>query len=216
MIWTGTEWIDAGDIKGNEGSQGPEGPVGLQGPKGDTGLQGPKGDTGLQGPKGDTGDPAAAVEALQYGSFYDLFTQTGTANSIQAIRCNSTLFNKGIVMVNSTGGPTNATRIKIINAGRYNIQFSLQLHQQNSSGIINVWLRKNTVDVQYSNTRVDITSNNPYSVAAWNFFVDAVPNDFYEIVWSSTSNNTEILYLIEANGHPAVPSVILTIHQIGL
>jgi microcystin-dependent protein len=48
-------------VKGDTGSQGPQGLVGPQGPqgiKGDTGLQGPqgvKGDTGAQGPKGDQG-----------------------------------------------------------------------------------------------------------------------------------------------------------------
>ena len=260
MIWTtANEWIDAGDIKGNDGEIGPQGPQGLQGPvgntgpqgvqgeqgnkgdtglqgqKGDTGLQGLKGDTGLQGQKGDTGDKGDTglqglkgdkgdkgdagdtVIALQYGSFYDLSSQfSGVANTIQAIQCNFTLFNKGIQIINSTGGQLNASRLKILIAGRYNIQFSIQLHQENSNGIVNIWLRKNGTDVEYSNTKLSIASNNPYLVAAWNFFVDASINDYYELIWSSNHSATKIEYLPESNGHPAVPSVILTIHQIGL
>ncbi len=209
-IWTGTTWIDAGDIKGNDGAVGPQGPAGSQGGIGPTGLQGIQ---GIQGPKGDTGDTAVA---LQYASFYDLGTQTGTTNSIQAVKCNYTLFNKGVTIVNGSGGQTNATKITILVAGRYNLQFSLQLHQTNSSGVINIWLRKNNIDVEYSNTRLSIAANNPYLVAAWNFFVDAAINDYYELVWSSTSPHTEILFLTEAINHPAVPSAIITMHQVGL
>jgi hypothetical protein len=56
-IWDGVheEWVNAGDLRG---PQGPEGPQGQQGPKGDTGAQGPQGpqgETGPQGPQGETG-----------------------------------------------------------------------------------------------------------------------------------------------------------------
>jgi hypothetical protein len=171
---------------------------------------------GPQGPKGDSGDPAEAIAALQYGSFYDLNDQTGSVNSIQAIYCNSLSFSQGILMQNSSGGSQNPSRIKILTAGRYNIQFSLQIKQINSSAVVNLWLRKNGIDVPNSNTKFDVTANNPYYVAAWNFFVEAEANDYYEIVWSSTSDHTIIEYVESASSHPAVPSVILTIHQIGL
>lgn len=162
-------------------------------------------------------DPALAVLAkMQYGSFYDLTTQTGTVNSIQAVYCNTVDFSQGIVMENASGGTTNPSRLKILTTGRYNIQFSLQVHQTNSQAVVNLWLRKNGVDVPNSNTKFDITANNPYYVAAWNFFVEATSGDYYELMWSSTSANTKIEYVDAAGAHPAVPSVILTIHQIGL
>lgn len=85
--WSGTEWIDCGNIQGPKGDKGDTGPQGLrgiqgekgatgergatgpQGVKGDTGergpqgLQGPKGDTGLQGPRGEQGATGAAGTA---------------------------------------------------------------------------------------------------------------------------------------------------------
>lgn len=85
--WSGTEWIDCGNIQGPKGDKGDTGPQGLrgiqgekgatgergatgpQGVKGDTGergpqgLQGPKGDTGLQGPRGEQGAIGAAGTA---------------------------------------------------------------------------------------------------------------------------------------------------------
>jgi hypothetical protein len=64
-----------------------------------------------------------------------------------------------------------------------------------------------------------MNSNNHYLVAAWNFFVDSAANDYYEIMWSSSSTNTSIQYdpeaTINGNVHPAIPSIILTVNQVG-
>jgi hypothetical protein len=162
-------------------------------------------------------DSALAVIAkMQYGSFYDITSQNGTDNSIQAIYCNNVDFNNEIEMRNASGGTVNPSRITFLNGGRYNIQFSLQVHQTNSSAVVNLWLSKNGTAVPNSNTKFSMTANNPYYVAAWNFFVDASEGDYYEIIWSSTKAETVIEYIPTASGHPAVPSVILTVHQIGL
>jgi hypothetical protein len=87
ILWTGTNWINVGPIRGPQGERGltgssgatgTTGPVGPQGPKGDAGsqgiqgIQGPKGDAGVagaqgvagpQGPKGDTG--ANGIQGIQ-------------------------------------------------------------------------------------------------------------------------------------------------------
>ena len=64
ITYTGTAWINIGNIsgpqgiKGDKGDKGDQGIQGIQGIKGDKGDQGPiglKGDTGVQGIKGDTG-----------------------------------------------------------------------------------------------------------------------------------------------------------------
>jgi hypothetical protein len=60
--WTGSEWLDVGQIVG---PQGPTGSTGAQGATGATGATGPTGPTGeqgvqgIQGIKGDTGDVGA-------------------------------------------------------------------------------------------------------------------------------------------------------------
>jgi hypothetical protein len=80
-------------------------------------------------------------------------------------------------------------------------------------------LAKNGVAMPDTNTKVTVTANNPYFVAAWNFFVDASQNDYYELMWSSTDNHTVIEYeapvTTPAGVHPAVPSLILTVNQVG-
>lgn len=86
--WSGTEWIDCGNIqgpKGDKGDTGPQGLRGVQGEKGATGATGPqgaKGDKGdaftyadftqkqlasLKGPKGDKGDTGAKGDTGERG-----------------------------------------------------------------------------------------------------------------------------------------------------
>lgn len=133
-------------------------------------------------------------------------------NTIQPMTLDSTDWQTGITL-------ESGSRIKITNAGKYNISFSAQMHQTSSSGIVNVWLAKNGTPVANTNTRFDITANNPYSVAAWNFFVNANALDYYQIMWSSDDNHT-VIEALPATGsgatlHPEIPSVIITIDQVG-
>jgi len=66
ILWTGTNWINVGPIRGPQGERGltgssgatgTTGPVGPQGPKGDAG---PQGIQGIQGPQGQPGVPGAS------------------------------------------------------------------------------------------------------------------------------------------------------------
>lgn len=54
--WSGTEWIDCGNIQGPKGDKGDTGPQGLRGIQGEKGETGERGATGPQGAKGDKGD----------------------------------------------------------------------------------------------------------------------------------------------------------------
>lgn len=58
--WSGSEWIDCGNIQGPQGIKGESGPQGPQGLKGETG---PQGDVGPQGPQGIQGATGAAGTA---------------------------------------------------------------------------------------------------------------------------------------------------------
>lgn len=168
---------------------------------------------GVPGPDGPAG-PAGSAADLYYGSFFDELQQDAGQDTIQAMRLRTTDFANGV----SIGG-TNSTRVTMGHTGKYNIAFSAQFHQLNSSGIVNIWLAKNGTAMAWTNTKASITANNPFYVAAWNFFVDATAGDYYEIMWSSNSDHTVIETVAPtgtgANLHPAVPSVILTVNQVG-
>jgi hypothetical protein len=133
-------------------------------------------------------------------------------DTIQAMTLSDTDWQTGITLANGS-------RITMTNAGKYNIAFSAQMHQTSSQGVVNIWLNKNGTPVANTNTKFDITANNPYAVAAWNFFVNAAAGDYYQIMWSSNDNHT-VLEALAATGsgatlHPAVPSVIVTVNQVG-
>jgi hypothetical protein len=145
-------------------------------------------------------------------SYWSTVDQTGTANSIQAMTLTDTDWQTGIAL-------ESGSHIKFTSAGKYNIAFSAQFRQPQGSGTINIWLAKNGTAIANSNTKVSIAANNPYAVAAWNFFVDAAANDYYQIMWSSDDARTLIEYEASVGSgatlHPAVPSVILTVNQVG-
>jgi hypothetical protein len=197
-IWnTATNaWEDVGDL------QGPPGPQGIQGVQGE---QGPQGVQGIQG------DPGSAGGFGKYGSFYDTTNQTG--GSIRPFTLNSTDFSDGVSIVSGS-------EITFTTLGKYNIAFSAQVIKTGGTSTnIWIWLRHNGVDVPNSATVLEMGNNNTYLVAAWNFFinVNSSPQQF-QLMWYTPSANISIGAISDVNtpvGVPGVPSIILTVNQVG-
>lgn len=149
---------------------------------------------------------------LASGSFHDQTTfGPYTANSEQALSYQTTDWANGVRIAG-----INNSEITFDTAGKFNIQFSTQFHVTSSGALVFVWLKKNGVTVPWTGTRFDITANNPYAVAAWNWFVDAAVNDYYEIFWSSVQNTVKVESITGLTGTKAtVPSNILTVNQVG-
>ena len=196
--WNGTAWFDAGDI------QGPPGPQGIQG------IQGPQGEQGIQGPQGIQGIPGS--NGLQYyGSFYDTTNQTG--GSIRAFTLNATDFASGVSIQNNS-------EITFTTIGKFNVAFSAQVIKTGGAATnIWIWLRHNGIDVPDSATVLEMGNNNNYLVAAWNFFINVNTNpQQFELMWYTPSANVSIGTIPDAStpaGVPAVPSIILTVNQVG-
>lgn len=149
-----------------------------------------------------------------YGSFYDTTTQIATINIPTPIKFNTTDISYGVSI--QSDGFSNPTIIKIANSGVYNIQFSAQLEKQQGGGgtakVISIWLKKNGTDVPWTTTFIGFVSNGVEAVAAWNFFVDALSGDEYQLMWLQDDDIHMIA--IPANAHPATPSVILTVNKV--
>lgn len=178
------------------------GPVGAQGP------QGVKGDTGAQGPAGENGRDG--VNGLgDYASFYDTTSQNNpVANATNTMTFNTTVVSHGVTIVNGS-------KITFANPGVYNIAFSAQVDKTDSGADnIAIWLSKNGTDEPWSATKVDANNNNAKVVAAWNFFVEAGAGDYFQLKWSSADTDLR-LYAQAANSIPAIPSIILTVNQVG-
>ncbi|MEY4322252.1 MAG: hypothetical protein RL410_33, partial [Actinomycetota bacterium] len=171
-----------------------------------------QGEQGLQGEQG----PAGASGFGSYGSYYDTTTQNNVGlGAGNAVTFDHVDFASGVTLVNNTD-------FTFTNPGKYNISFSAQIQKTNgSSQDIIIWLRNTHGDVAWSATRVTIQGNTQRLVAAWNFFVNSIAGDHYTLMWASPDPSVQMLAMnpIAANGTlpaiPGIPSIILTINQIG-
>ena len=151
-----------------------------------------------------------------YGAFQDNTTQTAvSANTAYAVKLNTTDLTNGVSIVNDGSG--NPTRVTLANTGIYNIQFSLQLEKTGGSGnfTVDVWVRKNGVDIPNTTGKVVLTGSANASpvVAAWNYVLDLTANDYVQLMWSTSNNNSIILAAVATPPHPGIPSAILTVTQ---
>lgn len=162
-------------------------------------------------------DGSELMLARNYGMFQDNTTQTNVGAGEEPAEANimsfdTTGFAVGISIVDDT-------KITIQNKGVYNIQFSSQFSRAGGTGFstVEVWLRKNGVNVIESNTSLNIPQSGGKSVAAWNFLVQANASDYYELAWYSSDADVEMWYSAagEDPDRPETPSVILTVTQVG-
>ncbi len=169
-----------------------------------------QGNTGSQQDFLDSLRGAAGSGGLPYnGSFHDTTTQKNLAQP-NLMRYNTTDPWTVGIRINSTY----KSRIYFDHPGVYDLQFSTQFAKTDSgTDFINIWLRRNGVDVPMSNTQIRSWGNDDRQVAAWNFFVEANAGDYYEIAWQSTDVNISMLSTTP-NGFPGIPSVILTVDQV--
>jgi hypothetical protein len=196
-------WLDAGNIVGPTGSTGGPGP---QGPAGATGSKGDKGD------KGDTGSTGLPGGFGSYGSWYDIQDQIVNTVSVgEPVLIRQQDIASGFTRVNNS-------QMKALNAGVYNFAFSFQLNNRGGGGngqTVEIWLTKNGQQVADTNTRVNVNTNSPYIVAAWNFFITLAANDYVQIYWATDNKNIVLENNTGAMGGPAIPSTIITVNQVG-
>jgi len=159
-----------------------------------------------------------------YGSFYDTNATQVAANTTTAypIKINSTFEANGVSIQNDGSG--NPTRITFANTGVYNIQYSIQFTNTDSSiHNANVWLRKNdsgsTGDVADSNSQYAVVGShggiNGQLIAAINYVISATAGDYFELMWQPESTQVYI-ETIPAGTTPATPvspGVIVTACQ---
>jgi hypothetical protein len=209
----------AAGATGPVGATGATGLVGATGATGATGAQGVQGVQGIQGERGEKGDPGGFG---YYGSFFDTGTLPLTANQAHAIQLDSTDFANGIGIENDDLG--DPTKIRFQFAGKYNIAFSLQLIKSDSgTDVTTIWLCRGSgsgscSNVAWTATDTFLIGNSARQVAAWNFFVNMAANEFVQLMISpGTSTGTSVLSSPAQSNptRPEVPSVILTVNQVG-
>ena len=148
-----------------------------------------------------------------YGSFYSTQTQTNVASTARSMSLNTTDITNGVSISGSTN-PYN-TYIKTENAGVYDIQFSAQVDKTDSgTDEIWIWLRKNGINVTDSATSIQLVGNGSHYVAAWNFFVNAAANDYFQLMWYSPDANVRLHAETGFGVVPGIPSLIVTVNRV--
>lgn len=201
---------------GPQGATGPQGAAGPQGATGPQGVAGPQGATGAVGPVGPVGPTGAtgAPGLLQgiYGSYLDTTTQLNTTPGQPiAMQLNTVVSQRQVTIANGS-------KVTVGVNGAYNIAFSAQMfHTANEASTAEIWLRVNGNDVPDSNTQFTFDRKDDKYVAAWNFMVNLNANDFVQLMWFSNDSTVQISYsgVGAAPVRPAIPSLILTINQVG-
>ena len=164
---------------------------------------------GTTGATGSTGQTGAGG---YYGAWYDIQTQTITTPSVgQPVLIRKRDIENGFFVIDDS-------KITASNTGIYNLAFSFQLHNTGGGGsgsTVEIWLVKNGVAVPDSNTRVAVPTNNPYTVAAWNFFKDMSAGDNIQVYWATDNVHIVLQYNTGSMGGPVIPSSIITVNQVG-
>lgn len=151
---------------------------------------------------------------FKYGSFYSTVNQAAVAiNTPKVMTLNTTDISNGVSVVANS-------RITVDTYGLYNLQFSAQIDRVTGTGndIIDIWLRKQGVDVSNTNGRLTVSGgvNAAKILPSWNIFVLLNAGEYVELVYSVTDVQVQLIY--EAASltipHPATPSLIVTMNKI--
>lgn len=110
------------------------------------------------------------------------------------------------------------SKIYVEETGDYFFQFSAVFSKQNaSSGQADIWVRKNGVDVDNSNTTIHLSGSDAEVTVTVGFILDLDAGDYIELVTSTPDTNVVLRYHAPGSSptRPAVPGVIATINLVG-
>ena len=153
----------------------------------------------------------ASRSIVPRGAFQNTADQTfGSANTPTVIAFDTTDSAYGFSLASN--------KVTIVNAGTYNIQFSLQFANMDTQiHEVTVWLRKNGTDIAGTASKYAVVSSHGgtdgYLIAVANFFVDVSANDYIELVCATTSTQVYIEAYASSTSpytRPSIPASVVT------
>lgn len=149
----------------------------------------------------------------QFGAWQDTTNQTAAAaNTGYAMTFNTADVTDGITLVSNS-------RITVPSTGVYNLQFSAQFVNTDSSiHDIDIWLKKNGTNIAGTDGQVSVPNRHGsvdgHILPAWNYFLSLNANDYVELFWATTNTAVSLQTIAASGPHPAAASVIVTIHRV--
>jgi hypothetical protein len=153
-----------------------------------------------------------SLDEIPNGSWQSLVDQNATvANDEYIVSFNSTDFERGCRLVSTN-------RIYVDNSGLYNVQYAVQFHNSGGGGgsaHAHLWFKKNGTAIPETGTRQSVTTNSAYQVSSRDFYLTLDTNDYIQLAWSVNHTNISLYHEAASGVIPVVPSVVLTIGQVG-
>ena len=159
------------------------------------------------------GEAGGRFIRFPYGAFSSDQDQSTTANTATLMTLNTTDFSNQVSISSS--------KITVVNAGIYNLQFSAQFQNtDNQIQDISIWLRQNGTDIPGSTGFVSIPARKSASageeaheIVGWNYYLQMQANDYVEIWWSATLASVTIQQYPTSTGpvRPSTQSVVATL-----
>jgi hypothetical protein len=140
------------------------------------------------------------------GEFYSMTTLSGSSGVSASIDLNNTAISNGVSIQNNS-------QITVQNTGVYNIQFSAQCDAFSGADTIWIWFKKNGTNITDSASKL-IMQNNTAAIMTVNIFDNAVPNDYFEVVWQNNAGSARIISDAATGNIPGIPSIIVTVSQV--
>lgn len=174
----------------------------------------------LVGLKDDDGSETLLMRIPDILTVLRLSDVTATPNTGVPIEFDTTYISRGLTLVDGT-------KITCRRKAIINLQFSFVFSNADTSSEhdVSIWLVKNgdvSVDGGLQGTNTDITVPKPHggvpgkAVAAWNYFIEVLPGDYFEVLFSAPSNLVKLEYTAPQTtpARPAMPSAILTVAEV--
>lgn len=112
----------------------------------------------------------------------------------------------------------NGTKLYVQETGDYFFQFSAVFAKSTAStGQVDIWIRKNGVDVPNSNSTTQLSGSDAETLITVGFILDLEAEDYLELVASTPSTNVSLKYhsIGSTPTRPAIPGIIATLNLIG-
>jgi hypothetical protein len=157
------------------------------------------------------------IDNLETVGYWGAFWSTQSQINAGATSENAIYYNNHDPNNNQVVFGTLGSHIKVLNAGVYNIQFSLQFDKTDGGkDDVSVWLKKNSVNVADTNSIFSLEGNHDKLIAALNLMIDLSANDYIQLMWASADTAMGLHYDGPQTGptRPATPSAILTVQQV--
>ena len=145
------------------------------------------------------------------GVFFDTSTQTDSVSAVP-MTFGTQAISRGVTLAEDS-------KIYVDRDGLYECQLSIHIHNDDTqTHSFELWGRLNGADIPSSRFIYSVLSSHGGEpgtlIPSQNFWLELRAGDYFEVVWSTDSENVTISYHAAEEGKPVSPSLLLTVKQI--